>query len=922
MNSSNIINFFHDCYKADHQGTDLWNIFSNNSEYHFFFNDQEVLQTGSNSKVSLNSKIALATEKQAYLYRREKNIIYCSFFIIGTLSSLTNKAQNICAPLLYYPAKIIRENSNYFLTINLEERQINTELISKLINNDNLLSDFHENIFHKLSYQPIDSNNIEILIDIFKTYLPQVNTTSLYEYPLLLSKKELNEKLNFYYQYNNNFYKIFPASALALVNKSRETRGILFELSELTKKTDLSKPLQIIFANEKNNDYQDSTKTIGHVPAVLSNSQQNILKSTITNPITLVIGPPGTGKSYTIASIALEHLSCGKSILIASKMTHTVDVIGNLIEDQLGISGSVINGCKKDYLKKFTSYLEEFLFRTIKNKYIDVNHYNNLKKRITILDQKIQDLEKEFDRRNIDEIKWGDFLAKTNFGKSGLISQIKRKVIDWKINSKIPHSKLIEMLEQALAERISTIIELIRVSNQNQIKSTLLNHRDELNIFLDALKTKLEGTLEKLFDKIDFNIILKLFPIWLVNLCDIFDVLPLKNSLFDLAIIDEATQCDIASCIPVLQRAKKIIIVGDPKQLRHSSFLSKDQQDLFADKYNLTFYERQKYNYHDKSILDLVNEVIISRQNIMFLDEHYRSIPQILNFSNQEFYNNSLKIMNKTPNIDEKKYIECKYCKGKQNKNGKNYSEALFVVDDIIKLIEDEKNLNHDLCHSIGVLCPFKEQIDYIFELLSEKINISALEKHDILVGTAHTFQGEERDVMFISFVVDSDSSINAFFYLNKPDIFNVSITRARSIQHVYTSIKPEEIKQNTLFKRYLENISNIKEIKSNNTKYADNFLQDVKKELNTLGIKIFPAYSVAGIKIDLVIEYSGNTYGLDLLGYPGLFNPSFSADKYKMYHRAGLKIFPITYSNWYLKKEKLINEIKKLIGLYNQSGV
>src|SRR5262249_56424520 len=85
------------------------------------------------------------------------------------------------------------------------------------------------------------------------------------------------------------------------------------------------------------------------------------LELAATSPLTLVIGPPGTGKSFTIAALAMEHLCRGQSVLVASKMNHAVDVIGNKIEQQMGLKGCVIRGGGKRYLKDLKSYLDQLL---------------------------------------------------------------------------------------------------------------------------------------------------------------------------------------------------------------------------------------------------------------------------------------------------------------------------------------------------------------------------------------------------------------------------------------------------------------------------------------------------------------------------------------------------------------------------------
>ena len=80
---------------------------------------------------------------------------------------------------------------------------------------------------------------------------------------------------------------------------------------------------------------------------------------------------------------------------------------------------------------------------------------------------------------------------------------------------------------------------------------------------------------KKILEDVDHRSVLKVFPVWLANLSDLNSILPLEENLFDLVLIDEATQCDIASVLPAIFRAKQTVIIGDPNQLRHYSFVSR-----------------------------------------------------------------------------------------------------------------------------------------------------------------------------------------------------------------------------------------------------------------------------------------------------------------------------------------------------------
>ena len=142
----------------------------------------------------------------------------------------------------------------------------------------------------------------------------------------------------------------------------------------------------------------------------------------------------------------------------------------------------------------------------------------------------------------------------------------------------------------------------------------------------------------------DFRPLLEAFPCWCVTTYAVSDSLPLKPGMFDVAIIDEASQCDIASCFPILFRAKRAVIVGDDKQLPHLSFLEKAKEQSFLSQYGIPDKYQLMWRFRTNSMFDLADYYSM---NSVMLDEHFRSLPPIINFSNHEFYNDRIRVMRK-----------------------------------------------------------------------------------------------------------------------------------------------------------------------------------------------------------------------------------------------------------------------------------
>lgn len=115
--------------------------------------------------------------------------------------------------------------------------------------------------------------------------------------------------------------------------------------------------------------------------------------------------------------------------------------------------------------------------------------------------------------------------------------------------------------------------------------------------------------------------------------------LPFKEAVYDLLIIDETSQCDIASMVPLMMRAKRVAVIGDKQQLSHICLLSK-QTDLSLILANDI---EARWSYRGSSIYDLA-ESMAEAENIIQLRDHHRSFLDIIQFSNQEFYDNTLRI--------------------------------------------------------------------------------------------------------------------------------------------------------------------------------------------------------------------------------------------------------------------------------------
>jgi hypothetical protein len=129
---SDVIRYLRDCYEEDNRRSTLWNIFHPAVEHRLFFEGREELLNGFLSHTVIDPDDGLEAEKAAYLYRKEKELVYCSIFVLGRLKIADHEPQTVCAPVLIHPAEIITQPPHVFLKPDLANRRLNHRLLDAL----------------------------------------------------------------------------------------------------------------------------------------------------------------------------------------------------------------------------------------------------------------------------------------------------------------------------------------------------------------------------------------------------------------------------------------------------------------------------------------------------------------------------------------------------------------------------------------------------------------------------------------------------------------------------------------------------------------------------------------------------------------------------------------------------------------------
>ncbi len=1002
-----VCRYYHDCFAADARGGVISNVLEKTqAEYLMFSDGIEGLLTGQITRLEVSLSAGITAQNAADVNRREKFLIYGSIFLVGRGPGQgpRKKGDLFCAPLLYWPARIEQEGSQAWLTIDLEEQRINFPLLASLIDaeNDEQAQAYAEAILSQAPSAPFDHATIREFAAVVGELIPSLRTDDLLAYPELQREEAIRDLVE-----HDSPVQLLCASAVALARRPTEARGVLTELLMMASRGDRSTPLGAIFDDVAQPTRAGRAGALGAArlaapatPAArpilsgaeLSAAQTTVLRHAESRPLTLVIGPPGTGKSFTIAQLILDAVARGQTVLLTSKMNKAVDVVVEKLKPHLGALTVILRGGDRRYRDELKQFLDNLFDGTGAPAKSRPGEIEMLEERLRAADGELASLNAEIAYILESETRWTETrraftsaaapaydedaalalgpdalndaqeqLRRLSAGRAPLTGWLqgrKREQRASEIAAQLgmDEDALAELdqvidrerLRIALAEyesdltirddinalltrharlradRGALVGELLSARRRDALADALRLNRRTLALFKTALEARSTAEQDKIFGELDFTALLGAFPIWAVTNPHAAELLPLQREMFDIVVVDEASQCDVASALPLLYRARRAVVCGDPKQLRHLSWLREDRQAALASQHGLSASQRSQWNYRTHSLLDVINGALPSQDDVVLLDEHYRSLPQIIEFSNRQFYGGALRVMTRRPDTLGLRSVELRKVNGTRRKEGYNVEEVEAIFKEINKIAtaDAKKPANERL--SIGVLSPYRDQVNYLNRQLAAKLKSKIVQDHDIAVGTAHTFQGDERDIMLISFCADPGSHRSTLTFMNQENLFNVAVTRARRRQVIFTGLDPRHLPQEHLLREYLTYAADCLEPDKpeDHQEGGTAFERELSEALRAHGgYMTFMGYPVAGFAVDVVAQRGAQALAIACDGDPErrVAHPEDAmldtVAGQAILERAGWRVHRVAYRLWAHDPEACLAEIDALLG-------
>lgn len=604
-------------------------------------------------------------------------------------------------------------------------------------------------------------------------------------------------------------------------------------------------------------------------------SQRVALKAALEEELSIIQGPPGTGKTQTILNIVANYIARGGSVAVVSGNNEAT----RNVKDKFEAAGF-------GYLNAFLGNAKNVeTFFEGEQTAVKINEKSVIGNSARYLRQTSDGVE-TYLQLSLDVAKIAQLISEYEVEKeiNDAEYQIKERIVPKTLkNKKYTSAKLLELASvletlpddkvtgffnrvrilfrfgiirlKGIAQNKEDAIEYlknkyydVKISELNQAKAEKKNYIDSNNltellskqkklsydIFKYALQERYKGLNDCNFTarnyRSKFGAFTKRYPV-VYSTTHAIRSCSGENYLYDCVIIDESSQVDLISAVIAFSTAKKVVLVGDEKQLPHvvKSQLVPKLNNIF-NKYKLRGY----FDYAKNSILSCVikkEKKVVST----LLNEHYRCDPQIIGFCNKRFYNGELVVRSAHNDGNGVTLIS----------HGSHFErdrQSEREVDIIEKEIIDELPANQS-----GIIAPYNNQI----ALLN-----SRFDNRGCVIDTIHKFQGKEKDYIILSTVAnkikfyDDEEKID---FLNNPNLINVAISRAKKRLYILASeevLNQEGSILRDLAKYYEYYCSETKKVKTKvysvfDLMYEDYapILEKTKKEL--LNISQYPSENI-----------------------------------------------------------------------------
>lgn len=490
-------------------------------------------------------------------------------------------------------------------------------------------------------------------------------------------------------------------------------------------------------------------------------------------PVAYIQGPPGTGKTSTIINTIMTAFFNERSVLFVSYNNHPIDGVYEKLS-QLEYRGRripfpILSIGNQDKMKKATQHMYE-MYMQVQNVQIFAGTLDRNKDSRIERAKQLSELLKKYE--TILDLK-----ERKETIQCLLEDEERRKVSVQMLPFQIDlHERQMQEIESAIQEQgeitNEKAISLID-GNEEDLKKYLYytsaryikklgenKNKDLLEIISEKDPEKrAQAFTEYLSNTANVKKLQKIFPI-IVTTCISAHKLGDPEPVFDMTIMDEASQCNAAVALVPIIRGEQLMLVGDPQQLSPVILLD----DIVNQKLKRKYAVQKEYDYRRNSIYKVYLACDAVSDEIL-LHYHYRCHKKIVQFNNKKYYNNMLKI--KTENSEKEPLVFVNV----EDRPTNIRNTAPGEVEAIANYVANHKE------EKIGIITPFVNQKNMIMEELKQR-GIG----ENVSCGTVHAFQGDEKDIVLFSTAITNKTHSGTYNWLkNNKELINVATSRAKN---------------------------------------------------------------------------------------------------------------------------------------------
>lgn len=415
---------------------------------------------------------------------------------------------------------------------------------------------------------------------------------------------------------------------------------------------------------------------------------------------------------------------------------------------------------------------------------------------------------------------------------------------------------------------------------------------------------------------------------WIMPTYRVAETLAPKPESFDLVIIDEASQSGVDALF-LFWLGKQVVVVGDDNQISPANIGIRADDVVALQQQHLGSLELRDLLGHENSLFD---QAKVRYSGEVWLTEHFRCMPEIIEFSNRLLYKPQHRPLEPLRQFGNDRLLPLKRCfiphGEREGTAGRavNRAEAHALIDRLIACNNDPR---YDGL-TFGVIGLLGGQADYIEARLLEKLPSDVWRDRRLRCGDAYDFQGDERDVVFLSMVASLEPNRSRIPKLgNRSDEqrFNVAASRARDQMWLFHSMTAEQLNPECVRFMLLNHFLQPPELDVipfdepvergiRHPAFDSLFEQRVFLDIRDRGYVVRPQFEAYGRRIDIVVAGSDSKLAVECDGAEWHGPEEYAADlaRQRDLERAGWTFFRVRDTDYYLDRDGALEPLWDLL--------